>query len=328
VRQSVDALRLIRCGLGDETYALDMARVRGIEHTTGLRRADAPGGVVGYLPGPVDEVPVLSLADRLGRPSSVGLTGQHIVVLGGAGGPWGLLVERVSQVTPVAGSAVAALPPLVVNPEARVFRGLVQIDAEWLLLLAPERLGPAPESEGTWQPAPPPAAPDLTALRNRRQAADQLILFPAASPERGRKRLSFGLSVAQVLEVSELVPILPVPLAPDHVRGLVQWRGLALPVLDLAGRLRLPPTDADRKARLVIAYAGRDAGVAAFLVRSPVRMLPLPVPHQPCDRPLSPDPALTFAAFDLRGETVVVPDLAGACAARPTEVPVAAAALS
>ena len=318
VRQRADAaLRLIRCGLGDETYALDMARVRGIERAAGLRWDERPGGVVGSLPGPGDEVPVVGLADRLGRAYVAGPGAQHVIVLGGAGGPWGLLVDRVSQVTSVAASGVVALPPLVFNPEAPFFRGLVRLDADWLLLLAPERLGPAPESDGAWQASPPPPPPDLAALASRRHGAEQMILFPAAGPQRGQKRLSFGLSVAQVLEVSEPLPILPVPLAPGHVRGLIHWRGLALPVLDLAGRLGLPPTEADRKARLVIAYAGRDAGVAAFLVRSPVRVLPLPVPHQPCDRPLPLEQALTLAAFDLRGETVIIPDLAAACSAGP-----------
>jgi purine-binding chemotaxis protein CheW len=320
MRQSGNAaLRLIRCGLGDETFALDMARVRGIERAAGLRWDEGPGGAVGFLPGPGDELPVVSLADRLGARYIAAPGGQHVIVLGGAGGPWGLLVDRVSQVTPVAASGVVALPPLAVNPEAPFFRGLVRLDADWLLLLAPERLGPAPETDGPWQASSPPLTPDLAALAGRRQGTDQMILFPAADPQRGQKRLSFGLSVAQVLEVSEPLPILPVPLAPGHVRGLIHWHGLALPVLDLAGRLGLPPTDADRKARLVIAYAGREAGVAAFLVRAPVRVLPLPVPHQPCDRPLPLEQALTLAAFDLRGEAVVIPDLAAACAVRQAE---------
>src|SRR5438309_47086 len=100
-----------------------MARVRGIERAAGLRWDDGPGGVVGFLPAPGDEVPVVSLADRLDRSYVAGPGAQHVIVLGGAGGPWGLLVDRVSQVTPVAGSAVVALPPLVANPEAPFFRG-------------------------------------------------------------------------------------------------------------------------------------------------------------------------------------------------------------
>ncbi|HKJ76645.1 MAG TPA: chemotaxis protein CheW [Gammaproteobacteria bacterium] len=53
--------------------------------------------------------------------------------------------------------------------------------------------------------------------------------------------LAFPLD--SVEHVSFLVAVQPVPDGPDYLAGLTRFRGEAVPVIDLAGRLGLPPAE-------------------------------------------------------------------------------------
>ena len=48
----------------------------------------------------------------------------------------------------------------------------------------------------------------------------------------------FGLSLAEVFEVTHLPSVLPVPHSASFVVGLSLWKGLVIPVIDLAGALQ------------------------------------------------------------------------------------------
>ena len=52
----------------------------------------------------------------------------------------------------------------------------------------------------------------------------------------------FAINVAQVREVLEVSTITKVPTAPDYMRGVVNVRGKAIPVVDLRLRFGLPAT--------------------------------------------------------------------------------------
>ena len=61
----------------------------------------------------------------------------------------------------------------------------------------------------------------------------------------------FAIDVAQVREVLEVSQITKVPTAPAYMRGVVNVRGQATPVVDLRLRFGLPPaTDTVQHAGL------------------------------------------------------------------------------
>lgn len=62
----------------------------------------------------------------------------------------------------------------------------------------------------------------------------------------------FALDVAQVCEVLEVAQITKVPTAPDYMRGVVNVRGQATPVVDLRRRFGLPAKDDTVHTRIVI----------------------------------------------------------------------------
>ena len=62
----------------------------------------------------------------------------------------------------------------------------------------------------------------------------------------------FAINVAQVREVLELPLITKVPTAPDYMRGVVNVRGKAIPVVDLRLKFGLPSTTDTVHSRIVV----------------------------------------------------------------------------
>lgn len=62
----------------------------------------------------------------------------------------------------------------------------------------------------------------------------------------------FAIDVAQVREVLELSLITKVPTAPPYMRGVVNVRGKAIPVVDLRQKFGLPPASSTLQTRIVV----------------------------------------------------------------------------
>jgi purine-binding chemotaxis protein CheW len=63
---------------------------------------------------------------------------------------------------------------------------------------------------------------------------------------------SFALNVAQVREVLEIAQITKVPTAPPYMRGVVNVRGKAIPVVDLRLKFGLPPVADTVNTRILV----------------------------------------------------------------------------
>lgn len=62
----------------------------------------------------------------------------------------------------------------------------------------------------------------------------------------------FAIDVAQVREVLELPPITRVPTSPAYMRGVVNVRGKAIPVVDLRAKFGLPAAADTVHSRIVV----------------------------------------------------------------------------
>jgi purine-binding chemotaxis protein CheW len=76
-----------------------------------------------------------------------------------------------------------------------------------------------------------------------------LLLF-----ELGGQR--FGIATADVQEIARVVRFAKLPKAPPVIEGVINFRGMAVPVLDIRARFRLPSKAVQPSDHLVIARAG------------------------------------------------------------------------
>jgi len=73
----------------------------------------------------------------------------------------------------------------------------------------------------------------------------QLVIFKIGNEE-------FGVNIHQVKEIVRLIPITPIPRAPEFIEGVVNLRGQILAVMDLAKRLELPSRPRSEKTRIIV----------------------------------------------------------------------------
>lgn len=67
----------------------------------------------------------------------------------------------------------------------------------------------------------------------------------------------YAVDIMDVREIRSWSQPTPLPHAPPYMRGMVNLRGMVLPVMDLAQRLGLPPTRDDPRNVIVVVQQGR-----------------------------------------------------------------------
>ena len=81
------------------------------------------------------------------------------------------------------------------------------------------------------------------------QSRRQFITFRSGIQE-------FGADIMAIREIRGWTETTPLPHAPDYVRGVINLRGVVLPVVDLKSRLGLGKTDANPKDVIVVVQSG------------------------------------------------------------------------
>ena len=124
-----------------------------------------------------------------------------------------------------------------------------------------------------------PHAADAEVLQRR---AELLARPPPADPlaHADLQVLEFSVGAQRCLlevgclrEVMPLRGLLPMPMAPQFLLGLAQWRGRMLPALDLAGLLAVPAADPARRLLVL----GRRTAVLALAVGEVHGLQPLAI---------------------------------------------------
>lgn len=68
-------------------------------------------------------------------------------------------------------------------------------------------------------------------------------------------RQEFGVDIMMVREIRGWTETTPLPNSPDYVRGVINLRGVVLPVIDLRARLGLGQTEANIKHVIIVVKA-------------------------------------------------------------------------
>jgi purine-binding chemotaxis protein CheW len=72
---------------------------------------------------------------------------------------------------------------------------------------------------------------------------------------------AYALDIFHVTEIIEYRPLTVVPMMPDFIRGVINLRGRAVPVIDIAIRFARGSTVIDRRTSIIIVHI-QDAGLA------------------------------------------------------------------
>jgi chemotaxis signal transduction protein len=285
---------VVLCAAGGHTVAVDMRHVAGT-------------GRVGR-----DRTDVIDLASGLGLGATVY---ERLLHLQTPAGRVALGVERVSQ--PYDTTERIPLSALAGAETARHFEAMALVNGQWYLVLdvRPFTGGSAHAADDTPAAAEATVTEESTASRARtrlarRAALGHLVVFSAETAQDDAHPLAYALSAAQVVEVTFVPEIAPIPLAPPHVRGLCDWRNRPLIVVDLPARLMTDHRQTTHPQRLIVCRRGSSRDLFGVLAASDIQMVRLPIAHAPTVRDFPLDRRCTRTVVDVGETTLVLPDLA------------------
>jgi purine-binding chemotaxis protein CheW len=93
-------------------------------------------------------------------------------------------------------------------------------------------------------------------------ASEEMVIFNLGSEK-------FALSTEQVKSIEEMQDIIPVPLAPPYVTGLINLRGAIVAVVDLRQRIGLSEVENGRDmVILIVEHNGEEVGLIVDRVQS------------------------------------------------------------
>jgi len=98
--------------------------------------------------------------------------------------------------------------------------------------------------------------------------------------EIGDRRL--GIDIMAIREIRAWSPATPLPNTPSHVRGVVNLRGVVLPVLDLSERLGWGPTEPSGRHVIIVVRVGEQLqgiivdAVSDIVTLGPEQLQPVP----------------------------------------------------
>ncbi len=292
--------RLLPVIAGGERLLIDASQVVGVEPGDRVQRNPSGGPLYGWLLGSSDGATVFTLATLLDLVDVPRHDPGSVVVLSRSDGElWGLLVDQVEPSLQVPDDALYPLDGVMATTP---YSALVETPTHPTLLLADQRLHPDDAAAApieTSQPSQPNGA-----TPSADGAATQRMLWVTVDAKRG---LQIGLSVKQVVEICEPLPIAPFPGLNSALTGLVAYDGQALPTvsLGLLHNLHEPPGSA---GRLLIARCTRSTRRVGLPIFDETRLVELPTAHQVA----IPQPnvaAWIRGCFEVEGGHLIVPDL-------------------
>ncbi|CAM3357867.1 chemotaxis protein CheW [Marinicrinis lubricantis] len=62
----------------------------------------------------------------------------------------------------------------------------------------------------------------------------------------------YGVEVDKVQTIERMTPLTRVPKTPDFIKGVINLRGVVVPVIDLRGRFQLPEAEYTDSTRIII----------------------------------------------------------------------------
>jgi purine-binding chemotaxis protein CheW len=268
--------------LGDSLYAVDALAVRESHWLPALTLLDqTPPHIIGIANVRGVLIPVMDLAQRLGRAPGIYGAADQMVVLEHDGARIALAVNEVRDVRVIHRHQIES-HPAPGHGVSSIIAGVAQSGGELVMLLhLPNLLQSVGEfeysngainlhsSDGTGVAGAPQhrfdAAEDAI-LRDRAQRLMQRDaerdfsgLVPLALVALGGEH--FGIALGAVREFCQRRHITPVPCCPPHIAGQMNLRGDILTLIDIRSLLQLPPRSDDSGKVVVVEHEEMHVGL-------------------------------------------------------------------
>jgi len=159
VAATADSMQLISFTLGEETYGIEITKIREIIRVGQITQIpETPRYIKGLINLRSTVIPVIDLRTRFGLTEGDLTDDSRIMVLNVSDRMIGIVVDAVSEVLRVSGNQISEAPPTVASQGNEYMIGLVRLEEQLLILLdvdklfGEERLAELDEAAGAVRP--------------------------------------------------------------------------------------------------------------------------------------------------------------------------------
>lgn len=299
----------------DETYCIDINLVSSIQSMNELVHNAETTSPLGWINIPGATVAVHTFAECMNMAGSWSLAKGQVLVIR-TSKPWGLGVERVLNVFELDEAEIHRFPDFAQNKALMYYKGMINRPDGYMPYLDLDKIDPYLDRPEIIEDEAPKKRRDVVrpTARTPRLSADdkisgRLLIFKVWESDEGYDDITFGLSVAQIIQITEILDAKLVPSLPPFVLGIANWRGIPIPIIDLALRLGYETSPVYSNGRTLIVRDTETGQLFGFPIRPAVKAVDLPIDYKKNEKEVSFDSYYARGVFVYENELLVIPDL-------------------
>jgi purine-binding chemotaxis protein CheW len=266
---------LVSFDLGNQEYALPLDRVREIvqlpDQVSEVPRAES--AVLGVVTLRDQLLPLVSLRALLGLPTDSGRDEPgKVVVLSMGHGAVGVVADRTREILRVDPDVIDPAPALLTRGDGDAeITSICRLDQgkRLIAMLSPDRLFRSDLVRRVLSEQSGETDVSFMPTGGTAMADEQFIIFRLGDQE-------YGLPIAAVDEIARPPEqVARLPKAPAFVDGVINLRGIVVPIVDLRRRFDIAYKEQKSSQRILVLAIG--GGKTGFMVDSVSEVLKVPI---------------------------------------------------
>ena len=246
--QKLEEVQLVSFLLGNEEFALEIEHVREIiRYPEIVKVPNLPQYIKGVISLRDTLMPIIDMRIKLDTGNEEISESTRVVVVDADNTRYGLVVDRVYEVTRIAKDTIFAPPQALSSDSGEQLQGIARVDGgkRIIMLLDPREIISREELQdiGNLENAEAGMGEEKNFLAEVDE--EQMVVFRLAGEQ-------YGVRITQVQEINRLAKITKVPRAPRFVEGVINLRGDVIPVVDLRKRFEIESKNYNEFTRVIV----------------------------------------------------------------------------
>jgi len=247
--RKMEEVQLVSFLLDNEEFALEIENVREIiRYPEVVKVPNMPTYVKGVISLRDNLMPIIDLRLKLDTGSDEITDSTRVMVVDANNTRIGLVVDRVYEVTRIPRDTIFP-PPQALNMDASErLKGIARVDGgkRIIMLIDPTSIITREELEdiGTVESVDSDFNEEETTFIDSLDE-EQMVVFKLNNEQ-------FGVRITQVQEINRLTKITKVPRAPRFVEGVINLRGVVIPLIDLRKRFEIEAKEYNEFTRIIV----------------------------------------------------------------------------
>ncbi|MGE5391331.1 MAG: chemotaxis protein CheW [Deltaproteobacteria bacterium] len=248
--RKLEEVQLVSFLLDNEEFALEIENVREIiRYPEVVKVPNMPAYVKGVISLRENLMPIIDLRLKLDTGSDDITDSTRVMVVDVNNTRIGLVVDRVYEVTRIPRDTIFPPPQALNMDSAEKLKGIARIDGgkRIIMLIDPGSIITQEELEdiGSMDTAIDSDFTEEESTFIDSLDEEQMVVFKLNNEQ-------FGVRITQVQEINRLTKITKVPRAPRFVEGVINLRGVVIPLIDLRKRFEIEAKEYNEFTRIIV----------------------------------------------------------------------------